>query len=118
MIKLIIFLHFLNPTPERVYNECVLQNVLHPEIVTKQFILETGNGTSRACLEYKNLFGLTGKNGLYKFDHWKESITAYKDWVQYKYKSGDYYNFLDSIGYAEAKNYTKVLRTISLKFKN
>ncbi len=107
---------FTLPTKENVYKECVSQNVLHPEIVTAQFCLETGNGTSRVCWEYNNLFGLydSKKGDYFKFDTWQESITGYKNMIQYKYKGGNYYEFLDSIGYATAKNYTKVLRLIQI----
>lgn len=41
---------------------------------------------------------------------WEESVKAYKDYVQYKYKGGNYYDFLNKIGYAEDGNYvTKVM---------
>lgn len=36
---------------------------------------------------------------------WEESVKAYKDYVQYKYKGGNYYEFLNRIGYAEDGSY-------------
>ena len=36
---------------------------------------------------------------------WEESVKAYKDYVQYKYKVGNYYDFLNRIGYAEDGSY-------------
>ena len=41
----------------------------------------------------------------YEFDRWEESVKAYKDYVQYKYKGGDYLLFLKRIGYAEDPDY-------------
>jgi len=116
MIGLIMW-YFLMPNKHSVYKECVSQNVLHPEIVTAQSILETGHYKSRVCIEYNNLFGLyDSKNGdYYKFNTWQESVKGYKNMIQYKYKGGDYYKFLEDIGYASAKNYTSVLRVIDIK---
>ena len=88
-------------------------HVKYPRIVIAQALLETGYFTSRVCWECKNLFGLRrpSDGSYYKFDHWEESVKAYRDYVQYKYKGGDYLQFLDRIGYAEDKTYTmKVLQ--------
>jgi len=91
--------------------------VHHEKIVLAQAILETGNFTSRVCREYNNLFGLrhprTGE--YYQFNNWQESVRAYKDYVQYKYKGGDYYRFLDNIGYAEDPAYINKVRAIEQK---
>ena len=43
---------------------------------------------------------------------WEESVKAYKDYVQYKYKGGNYYDFLNRIGYAEDKEYTSKIGRI------
>lgn len=88
-------------------------HVKYPKIVIAQALLETGYFTSRVCWECKNLFGLRrpSDGSYYKFDHWEESVKAYRDYVQYKYKGGNYLQFLDRIGYAEDKTYTmKVLQ--------
>jgi hypothetical protein len=116
MYKLILFLHFLNPTPERVYNECIKQGVKYPEIVTKQSMLETGHYKSYNCIKRNNLFGLyNSQNGDYfTFNHWTESVTAYKTMVQYKYKDGDYYKFLIDLPYAISDNYVGTLKNIKL----
>ncbi len=80
--------------------------ISHPRIVIAQALLETGYFTSRVCLECNNLFGLRRKDGsYYEFNSWEESVKAYKDYVQYKYKGGSYLNFLRVIGYAEDPNY-------------
>ena len=90
-------------------------HVKYPRIVIAQALLETGYFTSRVCWECKNLFGLRrpSDGSYYKFDHWEESVKAYRDYVQYKYKGGNYLQFLDRIGYAEDKAYTLKVRQIA-----
>ena len=87
----------------------------HPRIVIAQALLETGYFTSRVCLENNNLFGLRRPKdgGYYEFDNWEESVKAYRDYVQYKYKGGDYYQFLQRIGYAEDPDYVTKVRQIA-----
>ena len=89
--------------------------VKHSQIVYAQAVLETGHFKSDLCLNNNNLFGLyNSKRGkYYKFDHWIESVIAYKDFIQYKYKPPeDYYKFLQRIGYAEDSNYISKLKGI------
>ena len=95
-----------------VYREIVSNNIYHPDIVLAQAKLETGNYKSKACTVYNNLFGLRKPDGsYYKFNSWQESVKAYKDWVQNKYTPpNDYYDFLDSIRYAEDDSYINKLR--------
>jgi hypothetical protein len=91
-------------------------NVKFPKIVMAQALLETGYFTSHVCRECNNLFGLRrpGDGSYYVFGNWEESVKAYKEYVQYKYKSGDYLTFLRDIGYATDKNYIiKVLQIAS-----
>ena len=82
-------------------------DVKFPQIVAAQALLETGYFTSRVCLENNNLFGLRcpSNGSYYTFNSWEESVKAYKDYVQYKYKGGNYYDFLNRIGYAEDSSY-------------
>lgn len=89
--------------------------ILHPRIVIAQALLETGYFTSRVCLECNNLFGLRRpKDGsYYEFDNWEESVKAYRDYIQYRYKDGDYYQFLQRIGYAEDPNYVSKVKQIA-----
>ncbi len=87
----------------------------HKDIVYAQAVLETGHFKSNVCLNYNNLFGLydSKSKDYYKFNHWTESIIAYKEWVQTKYQPpNNYYTFLEEINYAEDKNYTKLLKEI------
>lgn len=92
--------------------ELIRQGVKHPEIVLAQAKLETGHYTSHACRKYNNLFGLRHSKGYYKFNTWQESVVAYRDYVQYKYKGGDYYQFLERIGYAEEPNYVRYVKQL------
>ena len=89
--------------------------IKHPQIVYAQAILETGHFKSNVCLNYNNLFGLyDSKNkDYYKFNHWAESIVAYKEWIQKKYQPpNNYYVFLEEINYASDKEYISTLKSI------
>lgn len=107
---------FKNKTPEEGLSEALeYYDVLHPNIVYAQAVLETGHFKSNACTNDNNLFGLyDSKNKrYYKFNHWSESVIAYKDFIQRKYHPPkDYYQFLSDIGYAEDPEYTNKLKRI------
>lgn len=104
------------PTKELVYECAKYYNIEYPEIVVAQSILETGYYKSKGCTEHNNLFGLyDSKNKRYfKFNTWQESVEAYKNMIQYKYKSGDYYLFLKKIGYAEDPEYINKIKNIQI----
>lgn len=90
-------------------------NVKHKNIVYAQAILETGHFRSKVCREYNNLFGLYNSRSkdYYKFNHWSESVVAYLNYIQYRYKPpNDYYKFLEEIGYAEDPQYITKLKNI------
>lgn len=99
---------------ENLYAALRKYNVMYPKIVVAQAIIETGYFSSNACLNYNNLFGLRRpSNGqYYRFENWEQSVKAYKDYIQYKYKGGDYFRFLDRIGYAEDPYYISKVRSI------
>lgn len=100
-------------TQKNLLDEIIRQDVRFPRIVLAQAMLETGYFSSRVCREYNNLFGLRKRNGAYyQFDRWEDSVAAYRDYVQYKYTGGNYFDFLDRIGYAEDKRYTQKVRVI------
>ena len=113
---------FLTQSPKDGLEEALIYyKVHHEDIVYAQAILETGYFKSRVCLEYNNLFGLynSRKKQYYRFNHWSESVTAYKNWIQRRYKpSEDYYIFLDRIKYAESIEYIPLLKKIVNKRKN
>lgn len=114
---------------EQVGRELNLENLLavleqygvkHKEIVAAQAILETGHFTSLNCTQNHNLFGLRrpSDGSYFTFDCWEESVRAYRDDVQYKYGGGDYYAFLNRIGYAEDRRYTDKVRRIHKRMQN
>lgn len=102
-----------NLTIENLYKVLDKYDVKFQKIVMAQALLETGRFTSSLCLQSHNLFGLRhpSDGSYYVFNSWEESVKAYKDDVQYKYDGGDYYAFLNRIGYAQDPKYTsKVMR--------
>jgi len=86
------------------------EGILYTNIVMAQAKLETGNFKSQVFKENNNLFGFVGKKGYIKYNNWQESVEDYAEWQRKYYKSGDYYNFLERIGYAEDSTYTEKLR--------
>lgn len=95
-------------------------NIKHPRIVLAQAKLETGNYTSRHCIKGNNLFGLynSKKKRYFQFNHWSESIEAYKDMIEYKHRDGEnYYKFLERIGYATSPTYVDKVRQIENNLK-
>lgn len=112
---------FLTQSPKDGLEEALTYyKVHHKDIVYAQAILETGHFKSRVCLKYNNLFGLynSRKKQYYRFNHWSESVIAYKNWIQRRYKpSEDYYLFLNRIKYAESIEYIPLLKKIVNKRK-
>lgn len=84
--------------------------ILAPNIVLAQAKLETGNFKSYLFECSNNLFGFRNFNGYIKYDSWKSSVKAYKVWQTKKYHGGDYYDFLENIGYAEDTAYVYKLK--------
>jgi len=127
ILMLILFSGFklTAQTPEQVFNECVKQGIKHPEIVTKQAILETGNFECINCsLDHNNLFGFRWKGKYLEFDSWQESVAYYKKWQQKWFKGEkQYFDFLECIyvhrdgrcqRYAESEDYIYKLKQIEL----
>lgn len=101
-------------------------NIKFPHIVMAQSMLETGNYTSKIFIENENLFGMkeaalrihlaqgTQYNHAY-YNSWRESVYDYA-FYQATYLSDvknerQYYKALDR-SYAEAKNYSQILKVI------
>jgi uncharacterized FlgJ-related protein len=107
---------FFSQSPsEGLWDALIYYEIQHPEIVYAQAVLETGHFKSKGCNEHNNLFGLynSKKKSYHKFSHWTESVVAYREWIQYRYRSPtNYYEFLESIHYAEDKTYTTKLKKI------
>lgn len=93
---------------------CEYFGIKHPHIVTAQAILESGNFKSKVFKEYNNPFGLynSKKKDYFKFKHWTDAVLAYQTMIEYKYKGGDYYQFLDAMGYAEDPDYIRKVKAI------
>ena len=106
----------LKPTVNAVRKACQYYDLLHPEIVVAQSVLETGYYSSKVCKDYNNILGLydSYNKDYYKFDHWWESVKSYKTMVQYKLGKDsctveEYYTFLRELPYAMDPHYiTKV----------
>lgn len=111
---------FLEDTPniELVLQACEYYNIKHSGIVVSQAILETGHFKSENCIKGNNLFGLynSKKKEFFKFNHWTESVKAYRDMIQYRYTKGDYYQWLKKIGYAEDSLYVQKLVNIKKRY--
>ncbi len=109
-------------TAELVLKELKKQNVLFPEIVLAQSILETGwYKCDRCSMDNNNLFGLwnSSKKEYFNYNTWQESVGGYKRGIQYKYYRKEYksyYEFLTDIGYAEDPKYISKLKQIASKF--
>lgn len=104
-------------TPENVFDQLEKFGIQHPEIVLRQSILETGWYECTSCsLEHNNIFGFRYKKKYIEFDNWVEAVKYYKQWQDKRYKGGDYYGFLKSIGYATSPTYISKLKSIKLDF--
>lgn len=103
------------PAKDGLKNALEFYGIEHSDIVYAQALLETGHFKSVGCLEHNNLFGLYNSKAkrYYRFNHWSESVVAYKKWIQRRYKPPeDYYEFLKRIHYARDPEYIKKLKKI------
>ena len=100
---------------ETVYQELKKNNIVHPDMVMRQVMHETGWLKSRSATKDNNLFGLySSRHKRYmRFSHWTESVKAYKSMIQNRYNGKEnYYKFLKRIGYAKDKKYIHKLKKI------
>lgn len=86
-------------------------------IVLAQSLLETDFFASNVCKRYNNLFGLYDSRSkrYYSFERWEDSVVGYRKFIQYRYKSGNYFAFLKRIGYAEDPQYISKVGKITKK---
>lgn len=88
----------------------------HPEIITAQAILETGDFKSRLCKTKNNIFGLYNSRELnyFRFDSWISCVFAYKKYILDGRYDGEqcFYQYLQDIGYAEDSLYIPKVRHI------
>ena len=98
-------------------------DIQESEVVKAQIRHETGNLTSRLCLEQNNLFGMRlarvrvttaiGEgNHMAIYRTWQESLLDYKIWQDTFYKGGDYCIFLSKHGYATDPYYLWKLKRL------
>lgn len=114
------FMKFEEPTVELVAEAIQYYDLQHPKIVLAQSIYETGWFKSKVCRERNNLFGIIDpKTGKYKRHlNWWESVEEYKNKIQYKYKGGDYYVFLNRIKYATSSKYISEIKKMEKHINN
>lgn len=94
--------------------ELHIQGVRYPDIILKQACLESGWFTSLAWRKNNNPFGFVGKDGYIVFNDWRSSIAYMKEWQDKYYKGGDYYQFLERVGYAKDSCYVETLKNMNL----
>lgn len=100
-------------TVEQVERELARQQVPQARIVLAQGRLETGNFTSQRCKRDHNLFGIKHGKHYARYRTWQDSIKDYKKRISSRYKGGDYYAFLNKIGYATDSKYAQKVRRIA-----
>lgn len=103
-------------TKPKVLNETNLKEELaknkipHANIVLAQAKLESGNFKSDLVRTHQNIFGLKKGNRYRRYSHWTECVKDYKKCISDRYDGGNYYAFLNRIGYASHPNYTGLLK--------
>jgi hypothetical protein len=104
-------------TVYKVYEYIKCSGILHPEIVLRQAVWETGWFKSRHALEKNNLFGFRYSKKYMSFENWQSCINYYKSWQERKYtnKDEDYYKFLIRIKYATSAKYISCLKSLRLE---
>lgn len=111
---------FFSQSPEEGLIEALeYYEIQFPEIVYAQALLETGHFKSKLCTQYNNLFGLYNSRtrSYYRFDNWWDSVIAYRDKVQYKYKGNtDYYTFLVNLPYTTDPNYIRKIKQLEHRY--
>lgn len=90
--------------------ELVKNNIPHANIVLAQAKLESGNFKSDLVRTHQNIFGLKKGNRYRRYSHWTECVKDYKKCISDRYDGGNYYVFLNRIGYASHPNYTGLLK--------
>jgi uncharacterized FlgJ-related protein len=118
-------------TEDKFADELKRLNVRFPHIVMAQSILETGAFKSNIFKENHNLFGMkeaTSRLNLAKgtqnnhaaYSNWEDSVMDYALWSStYANKAqseNEYFQILNSLGYAEDNGYELKLREIIQKY--
>lgn len=87
-------------------------DIQHPDIVLRQAMFESGWLMCNSCSWnlHGNPFGFFYKGKYLDFESIHKAVAYYKWWQDQLYKGGDYYEFLEKIGYAEATGYIRELK--------
>lgn len=111
----------LGDPKENLYQVLLFYGIKYPDIAYAIAIQETGWFKSNLCKKYNNLFGLyDSKHHRYRhYDNWYESVIAYRDLVEKKYKGkGSYLEYLEKLPYSTSKDYITKIRQIINQIKN
>ena len=93
------------------------EKVKHADVVLQQAIVETGWFKCTHCsLSRNNIFGFYYKKKYLVFTDWVDCVRYYKRWQDRHFKGGDYYKFLEDVGYATNPKYVSDLKKIRLYF--
>lgn len=112
IIALLMAIAGQGQTIEQVLAEIQRQGIPHPQIVLAQARLETGNFKSDRCRRDHNLFGIKHGKRYARYARWQDSVADYKRRISSRYQGGDYYAFLQRIGYAKDPQYQSKVRNI------
>ena len=107
-----------------------IADIKFPEVVLSQIMIESGNLTSKKCIEDNNLLGMTvpnkrkttaiNKNGYAKYANWVDCILDYKLYQNAIMTThnimtrNDYINLLRKKKYATSSSYVKKLKEKSI----
>ena len=94
--------------------ELYKQNIKCPEAVLRQAVLESGWFTSNIWIKNNNPFGFYYKGDYLEFKHWIYAVEYYSKWQTRHYRGGNYYEFLQKVGYASDSCYVEKLKQIDL----
>lgn len=112
IFALLLSLSAAGQTADQVKAELHRQGVPHAQIVLAQARLETGNFTSRRCVEDNNIFGIKHNGRYAKYARWQDCVKDYKRRISSRYQGGDYFRFLERIGYASDPRYAAKIKNI------
>jgi hypothetical protein len=111
-------------TKENVYKELIANNIMFPDIVMNQCLIESGNLKSNIAIENNNLFGLrvypnsdttyaiARNRGHLAFKDWRDSVKEYARLQKRNFKPKYYYLFLKESNYAESPTYIQKLQSM------
>lgn len=88
-------------------------DIKHPDIVMRQLCMESGYLSCDTLCSWSccnNPFGFLWKGSYLEYDNLEHAIEYYKWWQDQLYRGGDYYLFLERVGYSTSPSYTDALK--------